>query len=235
MATEAPADPRAGTPAEQFDDLEQQHGAARLGMWVFLATEMLLFGGLFTAYFAYRTWYARDFEAGGEHLNVLIGGINTVVLLTSSLTMALSVHAAETGQGRRLVWCLALTALLGAAFLGLKAYEYYTDYRDNLVPHTTHFRAEEWTRLTPPADPNRVALFLMFYYIMTGIHAVHLTVGIGLVGYLIAAAARGRVPPDRAVSVEVIGLYWHFVDVVWIFLLPILYLTGTHALSDLHF
>ncbi len=229
MATDVPA------LAEQFDDLEQQHGADRLGMWVFLTTELLLFGALFAGYFAYRTWYAYDFEAGGEHLNVLIGGINTVVLLGSSLTMALSVHAAEAGKRRALVWNLSLTAALGAAFLAFKAYEYYTDYRDNLVPMTTHFHLDEWTSLNPPADPSRVALFLSFYYIMTGLHAVHLTIGIGLVGWLIHAAVRGRIPPDRAVRVEVIGLYWHFVDLVWIFLLPILYLTGTHTISDLHF
>lgn len=236
--------------AEQFDDLDQQREADRLGMWIFLATELLLFGGLFTGYFAYRAWYAYDFEAASRHLNVLIGAINTVVLLASSLTMALAVHAARSPSpyplprggegrvresGRRLPLFLALTALLGLAFLVFKAVEYYTDYRDNLVPGTSHFDPAEWTSLEPPVNPARVQLFLMFYYIMTGIHAVHLTVGIGLVGWLLARAVRGPIPPEGYAPVEVIGLYWHFVDIVWIFLLPLLYLSGRHSLQDLHF
>jgi cytochrome c oxidase subunit 3 len=220
--------------AEQFDDLDQQRGAGRLGMWIFLATELMLFGGMFTGYFAYRCWYAYDFEAASRHLNVLIGAINTVVLLASSLTMALSVHAARVGS-RRLPLYLALTAALGVTFLVFKAIEYYTDYRDNLVPGTTHFDPAEWTALDPPVSPARVELFLMFYYIMTGIHAVHLTVGIGLVCWLWARAVQHLIPPEGYMPVENIGLYWHFVDIVWIFLLPLLYLIGRHSLDDLHF
>jgi cytochrome c oxidase subunit 3 len=220
---------------EQFDDLDQQRDADTLGMWLFLATEVLIFGGLFAGYFAYRCWYSRDFEAVSGKLNILIGGVNTVVLLTSSLTMALSVHFARTGRREALTLCLVLTAVLGTAFMVLKAVEYYGDYRDGLVPQTSTFRPGEWTGMDPPVGPARVQLFLMFYYVMTGLHAVHLTVGIGLVVWLAVRAWHGRIPVERYMDVDVTGLYWHFVDVVWIFLLPMLYLIGTHSLGDVHF
>lgn len=220
--------------AHQFDDLEQQHAAGRLGMWLFLATEVLVFGALFTGYAAYRSLHSHEFEAASGKLNVLIGGINTVVLLTSSLTMALSVRAAQLGRQHSLVGNLALTAILGTTFMALKAVEYYTDYRDQLVPNLA-FDPAEWTDQQPPADPRYVQLFLIFYYIMTGLHAVHLTVGIGLMIWLIVLANRGRLGPDTYAPVEISGLYWHFVDVVWIFLLPLLYLIGTHSIHDLHF
>jgi cytochrome c oxidase subunit 3 len=220
---------------DQFDDLEQQRKADTLGMWLFLATEVLIFGGLIAGYFAYRCWYSHDFEAVSGKLNVLIGGVNTLVLLTSSLTMALSVHFARGGRREALTLCLVLTALLGTAFMVLKGVEYYSDYRDGLVPRTERFRPEEWTRMDPPVSPARVELFLMFYYVMTGLHAVHLTVGIGLVLWLAVRAWRGGIPAGRYMDVDITGLYWHFVDVVWIFLLPLLYLIGTHSLSDVHF
>ena len=220
--------------AHHFDDIEQQRGAETLGMWVFLATEVLIFGGLFTGYFVYRSWYPRDFEAVSARLNVLIGAVNTVVLLTSSLTMALSVYAVRTGRQRMLLHGLTLTAVLGTAFLVLKAVEYYADYRDGLVPNTAPFDAPEHQREWAEAQvsPQKVILFLMFYYVMTGLHAVHLTVGIGLMAWLIVRARGGTLSPERYVPVEVCGLYWHFVDVVWIFLLPLLYLTGTHHPAD---
>jgi cytochrome c oxidase subunit 3 len=208
--------------AHQFDDLTQQHEAANLGMWAFLATEVMVFGALFTGYAAYRAQFPEAFEDASAHLNVLIGGINTVVLLTSSLTMALSVHAAQVGRRRAILWGLGLTALLGTMFLALKAVEYYQDYRDNLVPELA-FRPADWHH------PEQVKLFLMFYYMMTGLHAVHLVIGIGIMLVLLLLAWRGRYTPDYYSPVEVGGLYWHFVDVVWIFLLPLLYLIGTHT------
>jgi cytochrome c oxidase subunit 3 len=223
--------------AHHFEDLEQQHEAAALGMWVFLATEVLVFGALFTSYSVYRCWYPHDFEAASQRLNVLIGAINTVVLLTSSLTMALSVYAAQTGRQRMLLICLVLTAALGTLFMILKGVEYYDDYRQNLVPKLA-FRDQDWTHPEPPgirADPEHVKLFLLFYYIMTGLHAVHLTVGIGVMIWVILLARRRTFSASYYSTVEVSGLYWHFVDIVWIFLLPILYLTGTHALNQLHF
>ena len=212
----------------QFSTPEQQAGASRLGMWVFLATEVLLFGGLITAFLATRVFYPHDFEQAAGRLNVLIGGINTVVLLASSLAMALAVHGAQTGRRRMMLACLAATALLGAWFLGLKGYEYYTDWRDGIVPLTARFHPN-------PVSPQRLSLFMMFYFIMTGLHAVHLTIGIGLVGWLIGRTAGGVLPRAGATVTEVVGLYWHFVDVVWIFLLPLLYLSGHHEFSDLHF
>ena len=220
--------------AHHFEDLEQQRETETMGMWVFLATEILIFGAIITGYTIYRVRYPRDFEAASAKLNVLIGSINTIVLLSSSLTMALSVHATRVGRQRMLMTCLTLTITLGAIFLGLKALEYYSDYRDFLVPGL-RFRPGEWTELTPPANPQHVQLMLVFYYIMTGLHAVHMLVGMGLLVWLVLRARQGTLTPVRYMAIEVIGLYWHFVDIVWIFLLPLLYLTGTHHGLDLHF
>jgi cytochrome c oxidase subunit 3 len=217
--------------AHHFDNLAQQHEADKLGMWAFLATEVLIFGAMFTAYAAYRSIYTPAFEDASGRLNVLIGGINTVVLLASSLTMALAVYAVHIGRQRELVRYLVLTALLGSLFMVFKAIEYYGDYRDNLVPGLA-FDPTEWTQY--PGEARQVQLFLAFYYILTGLHAIHLVIGIGLVGWLAVMAHQGAFPPDNYAKVEVIGLYWHFVDVVWIFLLPLLYLIGTHQLSELH-
>lgn len=212
----------------QFATHEHQRSASVLGMWVFLATEVLLFGGIITAFLMTRVFYPHDFEQAAGRLNVLIGGANTVVLLASSLAMALAVHGAQKGNRGMVLVCLAVTALLGSVFLGLKGYEYYTDWRDGLVPRTLRFDSEG-------GNPFRLTLFMMFYFVLTGLHAVHLTIGIGLVCGLIARTARGDYPRAGATVTEVIGLYWHFVDVVWIFLLPVLYLSGHHTLSDLHF
>jgi cytochrome c oxidase subunit 3 len=223
--------------AHHFADLEQQRETEAFGMWMFLATEILIFGALFTAYTVYRLSFPRDFEAASAKLNVLIGSINTVVLLSSSLTMALSVHATRVGRQTMLTTCLLLTILLGGTFLGLKVVEYYIDYKENLVP-VLAFDPGEWTKpgeAEGPVNPQRVQLMLAFYYILTGLHAVHMIVGMGLLLWLMWRARRGTLTPVRYMAVEVVGLYWHFVDIVWIFLLPLLYLTGTHHLSDLHF
>ncbi len=223
--------------AHHFEDLEQQRETETMGMWLFLATEVLIFGALFTCYTVYRLRYAHDFEAASSKLNILIGSINTIVLLSSSLTMALSVRAARVGLQRMLLTCLGLTILLGGIFLGFKALEYYIDYEEGLVPGASTFKEkqDQWTELSPPADPQHVKLMLVFYYIMTGLHAVHMLVGMGLLIWLVLRARKGELTPVRYMAVEVVGLYWHFVDIVWIFLLPLLYLTGTHHGSDLHF
>lgn len=209
-----------------FDNLGHQHETTTLGMWVFLATELLIFGALFTGYAAYWSWYPASFEAASRRLNVLIGGINTVVLLTSSLTMALAVRSAQLGRRRALVVLLILTALLGTAFLVLKAVEYYSDYLEQLVPGLA-FDPEEWRH--PPVHPAQVQLFLIFYYVMTGLHAVHLTVAIVIMAVLAIMAERRTFSPAYYSPVEIWGLYWHFVDIVWIFLLPLLYLVGTRS------
>jgi cytochrome c oxidase subunit 3 len=217
----------AGSPAilaHQFDTLPQQREAQLTGMWIFLATEVLVFGALFTGYAAYRAQYPEAFAAASGRLNLLIGGVNTIVLLTSSLTMVLAVHATQVGKRRAQVACLLLTALLGTAFMGLKAVEYYSDYRERLVP-VLAFDPQEWLAV----GPSQVQLFLMFYYIMTGLHALHLTIGIGLLAVQALLAGRGHFPPENYMPVELAGLYWHFVDVIWIFLLPLLYLVGTRG------
>jgi cytochrome c oxidase subunit III len=210
----------------QFATLDQQHHTATLGMWVFLATEIMVFGAIIAAFLSYRAIYPKEFDAVSSHLNVGIGGINTIVLLTSSLTMALSVYAIQAGRMRMLYWCLSLTALLGAAFLAIKGVEYYTDYRERLMPLFA-FQPNDWTK--QDLDPRHVELSLTFYYFMTLLHALHLTIGIALIVCLIVGVAKSNITPVRHIPVEVIGLYWHFVDVVWIFLLPLLYLLGTHS------
>jgi cytochrome c oxidase subunit III len=209
----------------QFATLDQQHRTATLGMWVFLATEIMVFGAIIGGFLSYRAIYPKEFDAVSSHLNVGIGGINTIVLLTSSLTMALSVYAIQAARVRMLYWCLALTALLGASFLAIKGIEYYSDYRERLMPLFA-FQPEEW--LKQDLDPGHVELALTFYYFMTLLHALHLTIGIALIVALVIGVAKRTITPVRYIPVEIIGLYWHFVDVVWIFLLPLLYLLGTH-------
>ena len=215
---------------EQYADLEHQHEAAALGMWVFLGTEVMFFGVLFLGVGVYRYQYPEAFEKGSEKLNWVIGGINTVVLLISSLFMVLAVHSAKMGQRKALCWYLALTALLGIAFLGFKSWEYYSDYVDKLIPWW-NFDDKEWITkegLTA-ADVPHVKLFLMFYWIMTALHGLHVTIGIVAVLAMLLLARRGRFSPAYYAPVDVAALYWHFVDIVWIFLLPMLYLLGTHT------
>ena len=219
-----------GVLAHHFDDLEQQRGAARLGIWIFLVTEILFFGGVFCAYAAYRHWYPAEFAAASSQLNVFIASINSLVLLASSLTITLAIHAAQEGRRSSLNWNLIITAILGTLFLVLKGMEYLDDWHENLVPGTSHFNAAEWEE--KGLSPGRVQLFLMFYYIMTGLHVVHLTVGIGLVIWMWVRARRGLIPPEGYMQVEVTSLYWHFVDLVWLFLVPLLYLAGPHSLAQ---
>jgi cytochrome c oxidase subunit III len=221
---------------EQFENLEQQHEVASLGMWVFLATEVMFFGTLFLGLGAYRYLFPEAFEKASEKLNWIIGGLNTVVLLVSSLMMVLAVHYAQLGRRKHVVAYLGLTAALGLLFLCLKGLEYYTDYRDNLIPGW-RFDEGEWVtqeHLRPDQVPH-VKLFLLFYWIMTGTHALHVTIGIGVVIAMAFLAWQGHFSPDYYSPVDVTGLYWHFVDTVWIFLLPMLYLLGTHTTKDFHF
>jgi len=211
--------------AHHFADHEQQHEVAVLGMWVFLATELMVFGALFAGYAVYRAQYPAEFAAGSRALNIWFGGINTVVLLSSSLTMALGVHGAQVGRRNVAVMCLALTALLGTAFLVIKGFEYHGDYVEHLVPGLS-FSDQDWLGREPHVHPEKVKLFLFFYYTMTGLHGVHLLIGIVFMTVLTILAWRGRFTPQYYGPIEVGGLYWHFVDVVWLFLLPLLYLIG---------
>jgi cytochrome c oxidase subunit 3 len=215
---------------EQYADFEQQNETAALGMWVFLATEVMFFGTLFLGVAVYRVQYGEAFEKASARLNWIIGGTNTVILLVSSLFMVLAVHAAKTGQNKLLCRRLALTAFLGVVFLLLKALEYYIDYRENLIPGW-RFDDHEWIvqEGLRADDVPHVKLFLLFYWIMTGFHALHVTIGIVVVGVIFLLARRGHFTPVYYAPVDVTGLYWHFVDLVWIFLLPMLYLLGTHT------
>jgi cytochrome c oxidase subunit 3 len=230
--------------AHHFDDAEQQYTAANLGMWLFLATEILFFGGLFAGYAQYRYWYPAEFAYGSHHLDWKLGAINTAVLLASSLTMALAVHAAQSNERRGTVRFLILTIVLGSVFLGVKAYEYYHKYEQRLIPgssfslHEEHESAlplplgEGELRKHPHPSPlpegagteGPVEIFFSFYFSMTGLHAVHMVIGIAILGVLLATARRGAFSSDYFTPVEMTGLYWHFVDIVWVFLFPLLYL-----------
>lgn len=205
-------------PAHQFDDLEQQKEAAGLGMWIFLATEIMFFGGLFTGYTIYRLQYFPGFEAGSHLLDLKLGAINTGVLIASSLTMALGVHAAQMGKRMRLIVFLILTVILGSVFLGVKYFEYAHKWHHHLVPGP-HFGPEG-------KFPPHMELFFSFYFAMTGMHALHMIIGIGLLLVLVWMAWKGKFTPKKYNPVEITGLYWHFVDIVWIFLFPLLYLIG---------
>jgi cytochrome c oxidase subunit 3 len=220
-----------GVLAHHFEDLEQQSEAATLGMWAFLATEVLFFGGALTAFAVYRYWYKLGFILGTECQSVVIGTMNTAVLLTSSLTMALAVHAASTRNREKLSLFLGLTILLGLAFVGVKAFEYTRDYREGLFPGVSTFHPaeeieSEWAHkgIEPSQVSRAVELYFVFYFILTGLHAVHMLVGMTILGIMLIRARQGRYTTGYAAPVEVIGLYWHFVDIVWIFLFPILYL-----------
>ncbi len=206
--------------AHQFDDLEQQARSNTLGMWAFLATEVLFFGGLFTAYVVYRHAFPEAFAVGSKHMDVVAGTVNTAVLIASSLMMALAVQSAQLGLRRPLIMFLLLTMTLGAVFLGIKAWEYHHKYVENLVPGV-NFVWEGPLR-------NQVQMLFLLYFIMTGTHALHMVIGICLLTYLVLGARRGRFSREYFFPVEIIGLYWHFVDLVWIFLFPLLYLIGLH-------
>jgi cytochrome c oxidase subunit 3 len=210
--------------AHHFDDAVQQHDAATLGMWAFLATEVLFFGALLTCYAVYRHLYFEEFEyASRNFLYWGLGAVNTAVLLCSSLTVVLAVHSAQTGEQKKLIRHLVLTMILGATFLGIKAVEYTIDYKEGVVPGRffhPHLHGEEAARL----NPAHLELFMGFYFVLTGIHASHMIIGLGLFTWLVYNAHKGRFGPGHSNPVEICGLYWHFVDLVWIFLFPLLYL-----------
>jgi cytochrome c oxidase subunit 3 len=189
-------------------------------MWIFLATEVMFFGGLFTGYTVYRSTYMQAFADASNHLDIWLGSVNTAVLIFSSLTMALAVHSAQTGKRRALARFLFLTIVLGSVFLGIKFTEYYFKFEEHLVPGSS------FTYGGPLARPAEI--FFSFYFAMTGMHALHMIIGIGLLLGLVVKAQRGGFSTSYFTPVELIGLYWHFVDIVWIFLFPLLYLVGRH-------
>jgi cytochrome c oxidase subunit 3 len=249
-------------PAHHFNTLGQQQSTVKIGMWMFLVTEVMFFGGIMCAYTVYRIWYPKDFDAGSAALNPAIAVINTLLLLTSSLTITFAIRSCFDKQRDALARWIMLTFLLGALFLGLKAYEYYTDYEEGLIPTTATvvetvavknekgetvyeqhqvgvfekalFAVLEHKKYdTTGVNPYRVQLFFLFYYCMTGLHVLHMIVGLGLLLWQYILAKTGFFDhPERYVYVEVMSLYWHFVDMVWMFLLPLLYFAGPHGFGE---
>jgi len=217
----APAARHESALQHHFETMEQQKEASSLGMWVFLVTEILFFGGLFLAYTVYRWENSLAFARASRHMDIALGTTNTAVLICSSLTMAMAVHSAATGRRKLLILFLVFTMILGAAFLGIKAVEYTDHIRHHLLPGPTfHYPV--------PADSRPAEIYFSLYFAMTGLHALHMVVGLGILSTLLVLAKRGRFTADYHTPVEISGLYWHFVDIVWIFLFPLLYLIGRH-------
>lgn len=206
--------------AHQFDDIEQQAEADSLGMWVFLATEVLFFGGMFAAFMVYRSSYPAVFAQASKEMAVAIGGINTGVLLLSSLTVVLSVYAVKENDRRGLIRNLLFTILLGVTFLVLKGVEYTEHIQHHLLPGFDF----QYHGL----DPDRAQIYFFMYYVMTGIHALHMLIGVGVMSVMLYGAYRNKYDSVNYMSIEVSGLYWHFVDIVWIFLYPMIYLIDVH-------
>ena len=268
-----------------FDDMEQQRESTLLGMWAFLCTEVMMFGGLMFAYTLYRNYFYSAYVAGSHHLNITLGTINTFVLLFSSLTMAFAVRNAQLKNRKQMVKCLVITMVLGASFLGIKAAEWTADYHEGLVPvfnwnpelseeghgdkgAASHAEAGSSTReantsgggmatnayeaRTNPESANstlysstaanstlmesngklinkdNMQMFFFIYFCMTGLHAIHMIIGMFIVGYMTWLGHKGFFTNGNDQPIELLGLYWHFVDIVWIFLFPLLYLIGGH-------
>ena len=238
---------------EQFSDRHQQKEAATLGMWTFLATEVLFFGALFASYTIYRHQWPDSFRRGSLDLKWYLGGLNTAVLLVSSFFMAMAVHAGAIGSNRKIIRYLVLTIFVGSIFLAIKGTEYYIEFKEHLVPGPNFSieppkeeelgtfvgafdKFEKWFHSSVLNDQARYEqekhlprdrgeqLFMLFYFIMTAIHATHMIIGISIMIVLIVLAKRGMFSAKYHNPVEMFGLYWHFVDIVWVFLFPTLYL-----------
>ncbi|MFY9938098.1 MAG: cytochrome c oxidase subunit 3 [Silvibacterium sp.] len=205
-------------------------------MWLFLLTEIMFFGGLFCAYLIYRNWYYPAFVAGSHQLRIWAGTLNTAVLICSSFTMAMAVHAAELRKRSSLMRWLTLTIILGSVFLGIKAYEWHDEWVHQHVPGL-NFSISEFVHVDPrypedkPLAPDmaeKTQVYFSLYFAMTGMHALHMVVGVSILLILLARAWGGAYTQGHMTTVENFGLYWHFVDIVWIFLFPLLYLISRH-------
>jgi cytochrome c oxidase subunit 3 len=194
-------------------------------MWLFLGTEVMFFGGMFVAYLIYRFWYYNEFAAGSRSISLLLGTVNTVVLICSSLTVALGVRAAQMGKRKLLVILLLLTMVFGLAFLGIKGVEWYQKYEEHHIPGST-FSADDLIQKYPGIhiDPQHEQIYFSLYFALTGLHALHMVIGLGIFTVLTYYAWKGRYTPEYHTPIELGGLYWHFVDIVWIYLFPLLYL-----------
>jgi cytochrome c oxidase subunit 3 len=214
-----------------FDDMAQQRESTFLGMWLFLATEAMMFGGLFFAYSLYRWKFSAAFHAGTLHLDIVLGTVNTFVLLFSSLTMAMAVHAAAERKQGPMLWFLFGTFLLGTAFIVVKYFEWSHDFHIGLVPQLAWFyyddpnHAEEVAKLVAQgSSPQQVMMYFVIYFSMTGLHAIHMVVGLACLAVFMWMGRQGKFTNGNDQPVEIMGLYWHFVDIVWVFLFPLLYL-----------
>ena len=207
---------------EQFDTEAQQKDASTLGMWIFLITEIMFFGGMFAAYTIYRSAYPLVFGIASSSLDVTIGAINTCVLLLSSFTMVMAVRAGQLGQKKMIIFFLIITLIFGCVFLGVKAYEWTNKYEEHHMPGQIAFHLDG-TQQQGPAK-----LFFSLYFAMTGLHALHMVVGVGILTFIILETRKGKYSADYYTPIDIAGLYWHFVDVVWIFLFPLLYLIDRH-------
>ena len=198
----------------QFEDLQQQYEAANMGMWAFIAQEIMFFGGLFAGYTVYRFKYLGAFIEGSNYLPIELGALNTAVLIASSFTMAMAVRAAQQGAKNPLLRWILATMVLGTTFLVIKAFEYADKYHHGLLPGFSF------------DGSGQLKIFFSFYFAMTGMHALHMIIGLGLMVWLIPKIRRGTYTSEYFSPIENFGLYWHFVDIVWIFLFPLLYLIG---------
>ncbi|HEY2101792.1 MAG TPA: cytochrome c oxidase subunit 3 [Chthoniobacterales bacterium] len=214
--------PSLALPVEhQFDDAGQQREAATLGMWVFLSTEILFFGGMFLAYTAYRYTYPQAFAEASRQTLIAFGAVNTAVLLISSTVMAFAVRAASKNRRALLGLLLLGTAGLGALFLIIKGFEYAHEIKEHLLPGSRFY--------TNASDPKHVELFFSIYWVMTGVHALHVTIGVVLIVFFAFRAWFTNAFLNRDTPVELLGLYWHFVDIVWVFLFPLIYMIDRHS------
>jgi cytochrome c oxidase subunit 3 len=215
---------RTGELFGQFETMEQQRESASLGMWVFLVTEVLFFGGMFMTYTLNRSTYPGIFAAASRTIVLWLGAVNTVVLIGSSLTMAMAVWASQVGKKRLVTIFLIATLALGSVFLGIKGVEYHDKFVEHHVPGL-NFSLEPDSDIATNAHAQ---LFFSLYFAMTGLHALHMIIGAGLLLWLISQSLGGRFTVEYNTPVELVGLYWHFVDIVWIFLFPLLYLIDRH-------
>ena len=217
-----------------FDTLGQQKAAASLGMWVFIAQEIMFFGGMFTAYLIYRMWYPAGYAAASNELDLTLGGINTAVLIASSLTVAMAVHSAQEGKQRQIVGFLAATLVLGVVFLVIKYFEYEAKFHLHEAHHAAAqirlFPRVGWFHVDGELAPiaSQIRIFMILYFALTGMHALHMIIGIALLLAIMNMARKGAFTPRWYTPVEMFGLYWHFVDIIWIFLFPLLYLVNRH-------
>jgi cytochrome c oxidase subunit III len=213
-----------------FVTAQQQKDAASLGMWVFLLTEIMFFGGMFCAYLVYRYWYFGDFAAGSTSLSFALGTTNTAVLICSSLTVAMAVRSAQTGKSKAILVYLVLTILLGLVFLAIKGKEYKDKFDENHIPGQASFHLAGAVPRHPdiPVNQQHAQIYFSLYFAMTGMHALHMLIGVGLFTYLTYKAWKGVYGPHYYTPLENGGLYWHFVDIIWIYLYPLLYLIDLH-------